>query len=177
MRATFAELEKRAADWFAHEGIPVAGRRVNATVDMRYAGQNYELPISFAAGDSDAELLASLRSGFEKAHQQMYGYIAPEEPMQAVTFRLEAIGAVPKAEIKSRPAAKTKVEDAIMGKRDVWLVEAGGFVSCPIYDGEMLGPGHKFSGPAIVEQLDATTVLLPGQRASVDPYLNIIVEG
>jgi N-methylhydantoinase A len=177
MRATFAELENRAAAWFAHEGIPVEGRRVNATVDMRYAGQNYELPISFAAGGSDAELLADLRSGFEKAHQQMYGYIAPEEPMQAVTFRLEAIGAVPKAEIKSRPAAKTKVEDAIMGKRDVWLAEANGFVSCPIYDRDKLGPGHKFSGPAIVEQMDATTVLLPGQRASVDPYLNIIVEG
>jgi N-methylhydantoinase A len=57
------------------------------------------------------------------------------------------------------------------------LVEAGGFVACPVYDRERLGPGHRFAGPAIVEQMDATTVLLPGQSATVDPYLNIIVEG
>ncbi|MBM3522184.1 MAG: hydantoinase/oxoprolinase family protein [Alphaproteobacteria bacterium] len=177
MRETFVDLEKRAAAWFDHEGIPAEGRRTTATVDMRYAGQNYELPVAFPAGACDVELLAAMRSGYERAHQQMYGYIAPEEPMQAVTFRLEAIGAVPKAEIKARPAAATKVEDAIVGKRDVWLVEVGGFVGCPIYDREKLGPGHKFAGPAIVEQMDATTVLLPGQRASVDPYLNIIVEG
>ena len=97
--------------------------------------------------------------------------------MQAVTFRLEAIGAVPKAEIKARPPAAGTAADAITGKRDVWLAEAGGFVSCPVYDRERLGPGHRFAGPAIVEQMDATTVLLPGQSATVDPYLNIIVEG
>jgi N-methylhydantoinase A len=177
MRATFAALRQRADAWFAHEGIAPEGRRVNATVDMRYAGQNYELPVAFPAGAGDEELLASLRGGFERAHRQMYGYIAEEEPMQAVTFRLEAIGAVPKAEIKARPPAAGTAADAITGKRDVWLAEAGGFVSCPVYDRERLGPGHRFAGPAIVEQMDATTVLLPGQSATVDPYLNIIVEG
>ncbi len=177
MRETFAGLEKRALDWFTHEGIAAQGRHVSLTVDMRYAGQNYELPVAFTPGAADDALLAALRSGFERAHLQMYGYTAPEEPMQAVTFRLEAIGTVPKAEIKARPPATTRIEDAIIGKREAWLVEAGGFVSCPIYDRERLGPGQSFSGPAIVEQMDATTVLLPGQRASVDPYLNIIVEG
>ncbi len=177
MRETFMGLEKRALDWFTHEGIVAADRQVSLTVDMRYAGQNYELPVTFTPGAADAALLAGLRSGFERAHLQMYGYIAPEEPMQAVTFRLEAIGTVPKAEIRARPVATTRVEEAIIGKREVWLVEAGGFVSCPIYDREILGPGQVISGPAIVEQMDATTVLLPGQRASVDPYLNIIVQG
>ena len=177
MRATFEALRQRADDWFAREGIAPEGLRVNATVDMRYAGQNYELPIAFPAGASDEELLAALRGGFERAHRQMYGYIAEEEPMQAVTFRLEAIGAVPKAEIRARPPAPGTAADAIVGRRDVWLVEAGGFVACPVYDRERLGPGHRFAGPAIVEQMDATTVLLPGQSATVDPYLNIIVEG
>jgi N-methylhydantoinase A len=177
MRATFAELRRRADEWFQREGIAPEGRTVNATVDMRYAGQNYELPVAFPADADDEALLATLRGGFERAHRLMYGYIAEEEPMQAVTFRLEAIGAVPKAEIKARPPATGKVEDAIVGTRDVWLAEAAGFVSCPIYDRERLGPGHRFTGPAIVEQMDATTVLLPGQSASVDPYLNIIVEG
>jgi N-methylhydantoinase A len=177
MRAIFAELRDRAETWFDREGIPAGGRRVQATVDMRYAGQNYELPVAFPADADDGALLAALREGFERAHRQMYGYVAEEEPMQAVTFRLEAIGAVPKADIAARPPAPGTAADAIIGTRDVWLVEARGFVACPIYDRERLGPGHRFVGPAIIEQMDATTVLLPGQTASVDSILNILVEG
>jgi N-methylhydantoinase A len=65
----------------------------------------------------------------------------------------------------------------VVGEREVWLVEAGGFVACPVYDRERLGPGHRIAGPAVIEQMDATTVLLPGQTAVVDGLLNLIVEG
>jgi N-methylhydantoinase A len=67
--------------------------------------------------------------------------------------------------------------DAITARRQVWLPEAGGFVDCPLYDRERLGPGHALHGPAIVEQMDSTTLVLPGQTATVDPYLNLIIEG
>jgi N-methylhydantoinase A len=68
------------------------------------------------------------------------------------------------------------VSTAIAGERDVWLAETEKFVACPVYDRERLGPGHRIAGPAIVEQMDATTLLLAGQTATVDPYLNLIVE-
>ena len=58
----------------------------------------------------------------------------------------------------------------------MWLAEAGGFVRCTVYDREKLGPGHRIAGPAVIEQMDATTLVLPGQRAVVDPSLNLIVE-
>ena len=61
---------------------------------MRYAGQNYELPVAWPAGPLGPARRAELIEGFERAHEQMYGYIAAEEPIQAVTFRLEAIGTV-----------------------------------------------------------------------------------
>ena len=67
--------------------------------------------------------------------------------------------------------------EAIVGRRSVWLAEARDFVACAVYDRDALGPGHRIAGPAIVEQMDATTVLLPGQVATVDAYLNLIVEG
>ena len=47
---------------------------------------------------------------------------------------------------------------------------------CPVFDRERLAPGHAIAGPAVVEQMDATTLLLPGQTARVDPYLNLIIE-
>jgi N-methylhydantoinase A len=177
MIEVFAELDRRAQAWFAAENIAGKDRRLRRTIDMRYGGQNYELSVAMPDNLEGEALLGHIRQSFEQVHKQMYGYIAPEEPMQAVTFRVEATGAVRQAEIYEQPPATAPLESALMAKRDVWLAEAADFVSCPVYDREMLGPGHRISGPAIVEQMDATTVILPGQTAIVDRFLNIVVEG
>jgi N-methylhydantoinase A len=177
MAGVFADLDRRADAWFTTENIPVKDRRTRRTIDMRYAGQNYELSVPMPDNLQGEALLANVRQSFEQAHKQMYFYIAPEEPMQAVTFRIEATGAVRQAEVRAQPSATAALDTALMNRRDVWLAEASSFVSCPVYDREKLGPGHRIAGPAIVEQMDATTVILPGQTATVDPYLNIIVEG
>jgi N-methylhydantoinase A len=58
----------------------------------------------------------------------------------------------------------------------VWLAEVGRAVPCCVYDRARLGPGHRLAGPALVDQMDATTLLLPGQSAVVDPFLNLLVE-
>src|SRR6185295_5857211 len=126
-----------------------------------------ELPVAWPAGPLGPAVLAELTAGFERAHEQLYGYIAAEEPVQAVTFRLEAVAAVRRAELHPRPRATSDVSAAIVGHRDVFLAAARSFVPCPVYDREQLGPGHEFSGPAVVEQMDATTLVLAGQRARV----------
>jgi len=176
MSEAFAALERRAAAWFDGEGIAPGARTVRRTVDMRYAGQNYELPVVFPDDGSARGLLKELAARFERAHEQIYGYVAPEEPIQVVTFRLEAVGAVRRADIRAHPRATAPVATALAGERSVWLDETKAFVSCPVYDRERLAPGHRLAGPAIVEQMDATTLLLPGQAATVDAYLNLIVE-
>jgi N-methylhydantoinase A len=177
MLETFDELDGRASAWFEREGIEGAARTLRRTVDMRYAGQNYELPVAFPDEPAGPALLKALTAGFERAHEQLYGYIADEEPIQVVTFRLEAVGAVRRAELAAHSPATSTAGAAVVGEREVWLVEAGGFVACPVYDRERLGPGHRIAGPAVIEQMDATTVLLPGQTAVVDGLLNLIVEG
>jgi N-methylhydantoinase A len=58
----------------------------------------------------------------------------------------------------------------------VWLAEARDFVDCPIYARDALRPGNRFAGPAIVEQMDTTTLVPPGWTARVDAYLNLILE-
>jgi N-methylhydantoinase A len=176
MLETFEELDRQATDWFDREGIAPAARTLRRTVDMRYAGQNYELPVAFPDEPTSPALLKALTAGFERAHEQMYGYVADEEPIQAVTFRLAAVGAVPRAELATHPPATGDVGAARVGAREVWLAEAGAFVTCPVYDRERLGPGHRLAGPAVVEQMDATTLLLSGQTAVVDPSLTLIVE-
>ena len=60
--------------------------------------------------------------------------------------------------------------------RPVWLPEAGGFIDTPIYDRALLRSRNVIAGPAVIEQMDATTIVLPGMTARVEPYRNLILE-
>lgn len=177
MESGFAGLEARGQDWFTQEAIPQERRSLLRSVDMRYGGQGYELTVPCSTGRIDAEALVTLRAEFERIHQQVYGYIAAEEPVQVTTLRIEAVGLVPKADLKAYPPATGPAEAAVTAHREVWLPESGGLTQCPIYDRALLGPGHAVAGPAIIDQMDSTTLVLPGQVATVDAYLNLIIEG
>jgi len=176
MTSAFAGLAAKAESWFEQEGVLPAARQVGRTVDMRYRGQNYELAVPLPEGPITAATLDAIAQGFAEAHQRMYGFVAAEEPVQLVTYRVEAAGLVPKAEFRPRPDAGADPGPALAGRRLVWLAEAGDFVSCPVYDRDRLEAGNRISGPAIVEQMDATTFVLPGMTARVEPYLNLILE-
>jgi N-methylhydantoinase A len=171
-----ADLRGHCAVWFAEAGIEADDRRVALSVDMRYAGQNYELSVPLPNSPVTRATIDGLSVGFAAVHQRLYGFVADEEPMQLVTFRAEATGIVRKAEFRPSPDVGPDPRAAEFGQREVWLKEAGGFVSCPLYDRDRLGAGNRIEGPAIVEQMDATTFLPPGAVATVDPYLNLIVQ-
>ena len=176
MTEAFAGLAAQAEAWFAQEHIAPEARQLRRTVDMRYAGQNYELAIPLPPGDFTPATLAALAEGFAAAHHRMYGFIAEEEPVQLVTFRAEATGTVRKAVLRPRPLAGPDANAAIAGERALWLPETGGTAMVPVYDRDRLLPGNTFPGPAIVEQMDSTTVVLPGMTARVDAYDNLVLE-
>jgi N-methylhydantoinase A len=176
LRDAFAALTARAEAWFDAEGIARDARRVVHTVDMRYAGQNYELPIAMPALTQGARTRQALADAFTSAHSRLYGFAPDDEPVQLVTFRVEASAVVPKAAFSPAAARGPDAGKAITGRRPVWMPEAGGFIDCPIYDRALLGAGNRFTGPAIVEQMDATTIVLPDTVARVEPYLNLILE-
>lgn len=176
MAEIFVALQEQADHWFAEEGVASADRRLKRTADLRYHGQNYELAIDVPDGPITPATIAALAEGFAAAHKRLYGFVAEGEAVQLVTYRVEAVGLVPKAAFRPEPDAGSDASHAIIGSREVWFPEAGGFVACPIYDRDKLKSGNRFAGPAIVEQMDSTTVLLPGMTATVEPYLNLILE-
>jgi N-methylhydantoinase A len=176
MTETFAMLEERATAWFEQEGIEPSRRQLRRSVDMRYAGQNYELTVEAPPGAVTAQSLGQLLDGFAHAHEQMYGYVAPEEPVQVVTFRLEASGLAHKVELRAEPEQPAHPEAARSGERRAYLPEAGGWTDCPVYERSLLRAGFQIAGPAVVEQMDSTTLVLPGQVARVDPYRNLLLE-
>src|SRR4029453_5370216 len=157
----FAELSDHAAEGFEKEGIETERRRIIRRRERGYAGQNYELPVELPEGPIDAAAITSVIEGFQHAHDRMYGYSAHDEEVQAITFRLQAIADVQRAEILRTAPSGRNAEDAIFARRNVYLAEEGDYVSCPVYDRRLLDVGHRIVGPAVIEQMDTTTLLLP----------------
>ncbi|MDP2330021.1 MAG: hydantoinase/oxoprolinase family protein [Reyranella sp.] len=173
---TFAALADRAGLWFEQEGIAAVDRLLTRTVDMRYHGQNYELAVALPEGAIKSATVDALIADFTDVHRQRYGFAAESEQVQIVTLRLEAVGTVRKARLSVHPEVGPDPAGAIVGRRPVWFPEARDFVDTPIYGRDGLLPGHRFAGPAVVEQMDATTLVPPGMTARVDVYLNLILE-
>lgn len=170
-----AELERDAARWMEREGIAEERRGLRRSVDMRYAGQNYELTVDLPGGALTAATLGALLEAFDAAHEQAYGFASPGESAQLVTVRLEASGEVLKARLPELPKASGPVSMAESGRRRVWLPEADGWTETPVYDRGRLRPEHELAGPAVVEQMDSMTLLLPGQVARVDRFGNMLI--
>lgn len=172
----FVSLEVQADQWFESEAIQQEHRLVNRTADLRYVGQNYELQIPFPSGSVSPFSLELLRTDFEAAHRKRYGFAPEGESIELVTLRIEAIGVVKKADIKATAIENMHPLPDPIETRDVWMPEADDIVACPVFARSELQFGHSFKGPAIVEQMDTTTLVLPGMTGRVDAHLNLILE-
>lgn len=171
--AVLAELRAGADEWFAHEGVSSPDRKLHAVIDMRYVGQNYELPVPVPV-TLDEVSLKTARDAFDELHEQRYGYAIAGEPVEAVTFRLEATGRTPVLEFDRTEPGGTDPSEARIGTRSLWVPELGHHVDAPVYARDLLRPGHEFSGPAMVEQYDTTILVLSGEHVRVDPTATLI---
>ncbi|MDF1791433.1 MAG: hydantoinase/oxoprolinase family protein [Thalassobaculaceae bacterium] len=171
-----APLAAAAADWFASEEIAPARRRLRLAIDLRYVGQNFELLVPTDETDGSAPNLPDIdemKRRFFSAHEKTYGHYTADDPIEAVNLRLTAIG---EAERIPPPAVTGDGDQhpTPVARRAVWF--DGAEHDTPVYDRAKLSPGQHFTGPAIVDQLDATTVIHPGDTVSVDAALNLIIE-
>jgi N-methylhydantoinase A len=119
--------------------------------------------------------LAEMRRRFDTMHEQNSGHKAETEPVELVSLRLISLGLVPQAKLSPGKVTGRKVEETKTGERKVFFGTEHGTLATQIYNRERLEPGHRMHGPAIVEQLDTTTVIHPEQEAVVDEYRNIII--
>ncbi len=107
-------------------------------------------------------------------HDDTYGYKMPFETAELVNLRLTAIGRLSKPVIKAEKYSGEDPAKALKGTREVYMDGTRKMV--PIYERKLLKCGNQIEAPAIVEQVDSTTVIFEGHLASVDEYLNIIIE-
>ena len=143
--------------------------------DMRYVGQSYELTIPLPEEELSADQLDEVLARFHQEHERSYGFNAEGEPVEFVALRLSAVGVIPKPRLQKVRRGGVASTDAAKQSRPVYFAEAGGRVDCPIYDRYLLGSADEIEGPAIIEEVDSTTVIHPGYRAVVDDYGNLFL--
>ena len=148
--ALCAELEAEAAAWFEDEGVPEADRRTTRVALLRYAGQGNELTVPWA------ETAEALEAAFAAAHRALYGFELSAQ-IELVTLRVEA-----RAAMEAPKPIDLPVGDAPQPLEEVPVALPSGRTMVPLYDRADLGAGAKIEGPAIVSQLDTTTLIAPG---------------
>jgi N-methylhydantoinase A len=150
--------------------------KIEPYLDLRYAGQGYELTVPCTMPPLNRENLAEMRRRFDSLHEQNSGHKAETEPVELVSLRLISLGLVPQAKLSPGKMTGRKSDDAKIAARNVFFGTEHGTLATQIYNREKLEPGHRIYGPAIVEQLDTTTVIHPEQEATVDDYRNILIK-
>jgi len=156
IREDFAALRAEAETWFTEEHVAPADRMFNEIVLMRYAGQGGELAVPWGGTTNGAH------TAFAAAHRALYGFVLDAQ-IEFVTLRVEAAGRLPAPVL---PRLRPGPSPEPLTRRDVH--SAAGTHLTPVYERDALAAGCSLSGPAIVTQLDATTLVPQGWEMTVD---------
>lgn len=171
MHRAASALSAQVTAWFEEENVPAHQQSAVWSVGARYVGQNYELnlPVDLAMGD--VELRADLSGKFHRAHEENYGFASPTEPIQVVSLSVKAVGALDVAELpilaEGSPGAPREWRMATFAK--------GAPVRTPVFHRDDLNACQRVEGPAIIEQMDTTALVFPGDTCVVDRWGNLVI--
>jgi len=175
LQQVFAELAQAGCAEMAAQGISAAATRIVRAVRLRYAGSDTAL--SVAADD-----LTELRTRFEIAHRQRFGFVMPEKGLIVEAATVEAVGSgfdanhSPAADTPPFPATEGKTRQPALQPAATVRVRCGGAdVAAPLYRRDELRPGDRVAGPAIVGETGATTLIEPGWQAGVTARNDLVL--
>ncbi len=158
----FSELESKGAAEFRAEGRSGIALR---SADLRYAGQGYEINVAAGPG---------MLSNFHEAHRKRYGHADESRKVEIVNVRVRMIAASEKIELPRKPQAGANSAHAVLTKKRVMF--GRDWLDAMVFQRDLLSPGNRFKGPAIVHEYSATTVVPPECRVQVDSYSNLVIE-
>jgi N-methylhydantoinase A len=168
----FDHMRSDGEEWLVREGVEAGRRQYRFAVDARYEGQNHEVRV--AIDDPSPEGFTKFETAFERTHTREYGHSIEGHRIEIVNCRLQAVGIVPSASM-AHHAASESAGDAIHDRRPVYFGPEHGWLDTPICRRDRLAANATIPGPAIIQEMSSTTVLLPGHTASVDAFGNIVV--
>ncbi|MCC7428881.1 MAG: hydantoinase/oxoprolinase family protein [Alphaproteobacteria bacterium] len=178
VQAAFAEMAREGEAWLAQEKVPEERRVARHFIDARYLGQNHEVVVPLPGIAPDG--LDNFIAAFRHAHRVEYGYDVHGRDIEIVNCRLQAAGKPRHAPL--RAGAGADVAGADVAGADAGRVErrrvhfgAEGWLDAPVHQRESLPVGTVIAGPAVIEEMSSTTLVMPGQSARVDTVGNILL--
>ena len=172
----FHGMEGLARAELEQEGLPAQQMAARRFLDVRYVGQSFELtvdyPTSRASRSSDG-LARAISDSFYRAHLQRFGYADRGEPVEIVNLRLKLDLAVDKPDLQLEAVRGSDSSAAQIST--VGVVFREGEMDTPLYRRDLMAAGNRIAGPALVVQLDTTTVVPPGWQGEVDAYGNLLL--
>ncbi len=172
VQAQFDEMTAEAMALLERQHISRQQAEFVRSADMRYLGQEYTVRVNLAGGEVNKQAIETLKETFHNLHGQIYGHNNPSGEVEIVNLRLVGLGRLEKIPKKksgqrgSQPPLPLKSQQAIFfGKPHETKIYARKDLLC----------GQSFEGPAIVEELTATTVVPPAWKVTVDDYRNLLI--
>lgn len=176
IREVYRDLHALALSDLKKLGASAAEVRWSRYAYMRYLGQGHERKIDLPAGEIDDGYADRVLEAFNENYLKYYGFIDPDAVIEAVDWYL--VAAVP-ATASMVDLGRVPVPDAGRqngpSKRKAYFPEAGGYTTCVVLDRYRLKPGIEISGPAIIEERESTTIVLPGDSVLVSPSGSLII--
>ena len=170
LASIFRALEAGASSWIRSEGDILGEVVFDAFLDMRYAGQAFDLQVAIPETVRKEPDLDELTELFHREHERIYGFRDPESTVEVSTERVRVTGRIPALELPPVPE-RGPAEPA--GERRVYV--GGRYLEAPVYLRRALGRGATLAGPAIIEQEDCTVWVLPGWDATVHRNGSILI--
>ncbi|MBL7176785.1 MAG: hydantoinase/oxoprolinase family protein [Desulfobacteraceae bacterium] len=162
----YRELEKEGKERMTKEGIPEEKQEIRRFAEIRYIGQAHEVNLPVQEGEITKSVLDDIKEKFHEAHFNLYSHSSPDAPTMFVTLAVKAIGRTPTPTFQHIEKGTGKPNSIEM--RPVYFGEYKKYVDTPVYSRKELLASQKIEGPAIIEQMDSTTLILPNHEATVD---------
>src|SRR5579884_1821023 len=174
IEAVFRELEQNGRDAIAATSVKPHRIAVKRALDMRYVGQEHAVTVELPPRVFQKQDRAAIKRHFDDDHMQRYGTCAPDESAEIVSLRVAVSGLMRKPpQDKIKKGGRVPPKSAFTGRRKVWF--DGRFRDTPTYRRAALLSGNRISGPALIEEHASTTVLMPGDRMTIDDYGNLTI--
>ena len=170
----FHGMEGQARAELRQEGLPADEMESRRYLDARYVGQSFELTVDYPSLSRRAGLQRAIANSFYQAHLQRFGYADRNEAVEIVNLRLKMELAVDKPQAAVQQQGQVNGSAAEMGETEVVFQQ--GAVAATLYNRDLLQPGNRIEGPALLVQLDTTIVVPPGWGGVVDLQGNLVLE-
>ena len=142
---------------------------------MRYAGQGYEVRTDLPGGSVDAGFVAAAEEKFHEGYERLYRYRDAEAAIEVVDWYL--VASLPRERAGQSGGFAGVAESArLPARRQAYFPESGGYTEVQVLDRTGLVVGETVEGPTLIEETDSTTVVLPGDSATISPRGHLVID-